>query len=49
MGQKKNSEKVVLTDKCMKSNLAVGVGAGSPQVDMLWSAEQKAEGAAHYM
>lgn len=39
---KGKSSGAVLTDRSMKSNLAVRVGAGSPQVDILCSEKQKA-------
>lgn len=35
---------VGLTDRFIKSNLAVGVGAESPQVDILYSESHRAEG-----
>ncbi len=38
---KGKSSGAVLTDISVKSNLAVGVGAGSPQVDILYSEKQK--------
>lgn len=44
MYEKRRDEgRIVLTDRSIKSNLAAGVGAESPQVDRLYSEKHKAE------